>query len=190
MAMGGFTGSGYRSSTELFSLDPANHPVPGCLAFRRSFPLEFSNAQATTLPSGEVLVCGGYSPTVGFMDRCYLYDPTANTWTRTAAPMSSPRQQAGSSYHPTLGFVMTGGFVRSGSLPSATTDATANGGASFRSDFAPMPRALYAHCQVTLDDDNIVIGGGRPTQSSSSNVFYRLTLRWGGAKFYSSNVGS
>jgi len=40
---------------------------------------------ATLLPSGKVLVAGGYTSIGGYLNSAELYDPAAGTWTATGS---------------------------------------------------------------------------------------------------------
>ncbi len=52
MVVGGFGSLGPSRTVELMSLDPANHPVPDCLASLNDFPETVHSAAGASLDRG------------------------------------------------------------------------------------------------------------------------------------------
>ena len=117
--MGGFaTGNRATNHTELVSLDPINNPVPACLRKRRDYPRHVLEAVGASAHGDgmDPLVCGGaVDPDSTSTDKCYVYGIGTDAW-RQSEGMTSSREQASSSLHPTEGFIITGGKAPGGTL--------------------------------------------------------------------------
>ncbi len=75
------------ATADLF--DPGTHrftPTRGRLVVPRNF------AQASLLPGGGILICGGYNTVLGTLGSAELFDPASQAFTLLPRPMSSPRE--------------------------------------------------------------------------------------------------
>src|SRR5438132_14430020 len=74
---------------------------------------------ATLLPSGKVLVAGGFGfPCCGLLKTAELYDPVAGTWTATGS-LSTARTEHTATLLPSGKVLVAGGYDSSDSLNSA-----------------------------------------------------------------------
>jgi autotransporter-associated beta strand protein len=83
LVTGGYSGSAYMSSCELY--DPATNTWSAAA----SLTTTRSGHTATLLTSGKVLVTGGYNSY--YLSTCQIYDPDTNTWA-TVRSLAVPRQ--------------------------------------------------------------------------------------------------
>jgi hypothetical protein len=77
LVAGGWNGSQYLSSAELYDPVTGTWATTGSMIAQRSFPT------ATLLANGNVLVAGSTDSSGPFLTITELYDPTVGTWTRT-----------------------------------------------------------------------------------------------------------
>src|SRR5438132_1514358 len=61
------------------------HPATGTWSGTGSLGTAREDHTATLLPSGKVLVAGGYDNTSNVLSSAELYDPAAGTWTATGS---------------------------------------------------------------------------------------------------------
>ncbi len=87
--------------------------------------------------------------------------------------MTVPRHHAAASSHPTLGLIITGGW--DGTKYLRSTESTADGSA-FISDYEQLPEPSFNPCQVTVDEDTVMLFGGY-NGTTMMNTAYTLDLR-------------
>ncbi len=96
------------------------------------------------------MVCGGKQLFLSPAASCFAFDYETSTWSG-ARNLTTKRNDAASSVHPDLGLVVTGGM--NGHSAQSSVEATLEG-VDFRTDLAPMPRALERHCQVGVKESS------------------------------------
>ena len=141
----------FTGHVELVSLDPANHPVPGCLRFPKEVPsgcytkpgaaglierldtgtYRLDNAYCTnvyyTTFSDLFRFLSGPTPMVcGHRDSrlcCHVYTMANNSWSTTPHNWKVwGRQDAAVSSHPSLGLIFTGGSKANANVVTSTLD--------------------------------------------------------------------
>lgn len=151
-----------------FTFDPKKNTFAqvGSLNFARS------SASAVLLPSGKVLVMGGFNATLntnmgGSTPTAEIFDPTTNMFTATTMQLGVPRQEAGAAL--VNGVPMIAGGLAFVVASGATTPAAylAPGTETFdptTGAFAPGPQPANDRADATLDavstTDVLLAGGG------------------------------
>ncbi len=102
------------------------------------------------LIQGMIKSCGGYR--VPPKNRCYDYHPVNNTWVRST-DMLSERWYHGHSSIDNVWFLSGGNNVQ----PLSTTEMW--DGKAFIAG-PPLPRGMYAHCQLTVNHTHVFIATG------------------------------
>ncbi len=114
-------------------------------------------------------MCGGASE-----DRCYAYNPRANSWRMTGRILSK-LTHTGFAVHPILGLVLTGGHDGS----ARNYVQSSRDGVTFRRDHAPLPAAKWCHCLVSVSDNELMNFGGAGSGSSAQAFSYDVASnRW------------
>jgi hypothetical protein len=120
---------------------------------------------ATLLPSGKVLVAGGWG--WDYLASAEVYDPSAHTWTPTATAMNTARAIHTATLLPSGKVLVAGGYnSNSGGLNSAEVyDPSANTWATV----ASLNSARYYHTATLLPSGKVLVAGGRARGGSSLN---------------------
>ena len=154
----------YDSVTGAFTALPATMSTPR------------GGHSATLLPSGKVLLAGGFS-NGSALNTAELYDPVANTFTALTAVMSTPRANHTATLLPNGQVLLTGGGGSSG--PQSNTaevyDPVAN---TFTALASTMTIARVLHGATLLPNGQVLLTGGLngPFSVSSGNTLNTAEL--------------
>ena len=133
-----------------------------------------TNATATLLTNGQVLIAGGTDATDHPVATSDLYDPFHNTFSPTTGPMGTPRALAAATLLAGGKVLVAGGQTTATDLtPSAETYDPGTGTWTAVVNTMSDPRA-YASA-IALPDGKVLIGGGesaRGTATTASTDFY------------------
>jgi N-acetylneuraminic acid mutarotase len=172
LVAGGYNGSSYFSSAELF--DPAGNGGAGTWTTLAS---SMANSRylhtATLLASGKVLIAGGSNGS--YLYAAEVFDPAgAGSWTSVNSMVSS-RQ----SHTATLlanGKVLVAGGNNGNNLTAAELFDPAGG---TWTSVNPMATARYSHAATLLDSGKVLIAGGfNTTFTSAAELFDPGTGTW------------
>jgi hypothetical protein len=145
-----------RSTTHTFELiglpacSPGTWSSAGSMASPRYFHM------ATLLPSGKVLITGGYGSGSTIHSTAELYDPATGTWS-SAGSMASPRDLHTSTLLPSGKVLISGGMSNGGVIATAQIYDPATGTWSSAGSMAS-PR--HAHTATLLPSGKVLISGG------------------------------
>lgn len=131
---------------------------------------------ATMLPTGQLLVTGGYSSGTGALSSAELYDPTAGTWSATE-PMNSPRFFHTATLLPGGQVLVLGGTVDGHTgIPGAELYGPATG---TWTSLSPLSTARYLHTATLLTNEQVLVVGGA---SDVDNLALEVELYEPGAR--------
>ena len=163
---GGQDSSGSLSSVELY--DPATNSFASA-ASTPTMNTARSNATATLLPNGKVLIAGGFGTsfgpgggTSGSLSSVELYDPATNSFASAASlpTMNTPRDGAAAALLPNGKVLIAGGGNLESPLDSGELyDPVTNSFASAAS-LPTMSDLRSAPTATLLPDGNVLIAGG------------------------------
>jgi hypothetical protein len=108
LVAGGYTGSSYLSSVEVFN------PIAGAWTTTNAMSFARANHTATLLPNGQVLVAGGGTDNNILTNLVEVYDPGANAWL-IAGSLADAR------YVPTATLLLNGQVLVAGGYAGGTT---------------------------------------------------------------------
>jgi len=112
---------------------------------------------ATLLPSGQVLVAGGWAGTAGYTSSAELYDPTSGGWTATG-DMHDARQYHTATLLPSgKVLVAGGGLATGGNYKSAELYDPSSGTWTATES---MSTARYVHTATLLPSGEVLAAGG------------------------------
>lgn len=133
---------------------------------------------ATLLPSGHVLVVGGYDEAGSVVTMSEIYDPVTDRWNPTASP-GDPRSLHTASLLPSGRVLVAGGFLQSGGLGVGTerfdpaTETWSQGG--------PMSTGRAGHTATLLPSGQVLVTGGEQEsvgRPQSSEIYDPATDAW------------
>lgn len=131
---------------------------------------------ATLLPSGKVLVVGGYNSTIptAYLTSAEIYDPSANTWSTTGS-MATARRYHASTLLPNGKVLVTGGQTTTGD-PTATAEVydPATGLWTNANSFIT---ARSSHTASLLPDGRVLIASGETAELYDPGLGFSTTSR-------------
>jgi hypothetical protein len=122
---------------------------------------------ATLLPSGQVLVTGGYNSTAGYLSSAELYDPASGSWSSTGS-LATGRWDHTATLLPSGQVLVAGGFG-SGSLSSAELYDPASGSWS---SAGSLVTTRYDHTATLLPSGQVLVAAGYKFSLLSSAELY------------------
>jgi hypothetical protein len=164
LVVGGFAGTGYRATAELF--DPEG---VGAFTATGSMATARAGHTASILPLGKVLITGGeVSPngvTYTYFASAEIFDPAADGGVGAFAAtgsMLAARVYHTSSVLPSGKVLVAGGYNAPGPALTSTElfDATANGGVGGFAAAAPMLTGRSGHTASLLASAKVLLAGG------------------------------
>ncbi|AYZ95730.1 putative Ig domain-containing protein [Burkholderia dolosa] len=168
LVAGGYNGSSYLSSAELYHPDTKTWESVASMSSARY------RHTATLLPDGTVLVAGGYHSSSGYLSSAELYHPDTKTW-ESVASMSSARYDHTATLLPDGTVLVAGGYdgnrLSSAELyhPDTKTWETV----------ASMSSTRYNHTATLLPDGTVLVAGGYNGSSlSSAELYHPDTKTW------------
>ena len=125
----------------------------------------------SALLSGRILTCGGEDREDNFFNECFSYDPADNVWSEVAS-ITEPR--AYFSMEKVHGkMVVTGGEGKDGYMSSV--EAYRDGVWSIEPELE-LSSPRYRHCSVALDQDTLVVIGGK-TNGFLNNILSLMEMK-------------
>ncbi len=124
------------------------------------------SATATLLPGGNVLIAGGFAPTLGVLSDADLYHPTTNMFTPSASLMSDFRCAATATLLPSGRVLIAGGDdgdnANSGGAtsPTSTADLYVPGTDTFTTSNGTLSDSREYAAAVLLPSRKVLIVGG------------------------------
>jgi hypothetical protein len=127
---------------------------------------------ATLLPSGKVLVVGGYNG--GYLATAELYDPATGTWSRTGS-LASPRHEHTATLLPNGKVLVTGGWHSGPHAAAEVYDPTSGTWSATGS----MTSIRHGHTATLLANGKVLVAGGwNGTPYTSAEVYDPATGTW------------
>ncbi len=122
------------------------------------------------------MVCKGRSPPE-FREKCFSYDPLADSWQEIANTHAGRLSNAGVSVHlddpANVGLLVTGGY--DGSYYTNKVFTTRDG-IAVDTTYPNLPEGVMFHCQVKLDEDTVLLLGGITGANTFSARVHRLRV--------------
>jgi len=162
LVAGGYDGTGYLADVRLY--DPAANSWSAAAALS----VQRSSHVAVALPSGKVLVAGGYGDDgfghLGQQATSEIYDPAANDWL-PAGSLNTPRMSA------TATLLRNGSVILAGGVGVPSTAGVENTGYVFATEMydptldqwavvGPLHHARSTHSATLLPSGKILVAGG------------------------------
>jgi Kelch motif protein/galactose oxidase-like protein len=139
---------------------------------------------ATLLPSGKVLVAGGYvqNPNAVSLNSAELYDPSTDSWTPTGNSMTTGRYWHTATLLPNGKVLVTGGHNIPGGVLNQAELYDPNDGpnGSWSPLTQTMSTARYFHSATLLPGGKVLVAGGwnGTTAFSSAELYDACTGSW------------
>ena len=141
LVVGGYKYPDSLTDVELVTLDRDNFPVPPCLTNLKELPFASYAMAGAVDEYGNPFICGGVQE---YSDKCYKYDPQADTW-ELLGTMPNLLSYVADTVVPGLGLVMVGGddgtYPNDGTAGTDEVIATTDG-VTFQ-ELAPLPEPSY-----------------------------------------------
>jgi hypothetical protein len=154
LIVGGWDGSAQYASAELF--DPTGNGGLGSFSATGLLAVPRMWHTATLLPSGKVLVAGGYSGG-NYQPSAELYDPATGIWTATG-PLSVARDEHTATLLPSGKVLVAGGYGNPGKLSSAELYDPATG--TWSSTGSLTLGGRNTHTATVLPNGKVLVVGG------------------------------
>jgi hypothetical protein len=172
----GGVGSGfsYLNSAELF--DPAGNNGMGSWSSIGSLQTARDFHTATLLPSGEVLVAGGYGSGTVPLNSAEFFDPAMGSWSSTGSLGTARDIHTATLLSSGKVLVAGGANLSSGTLSSAELYDPVTGSWS---STGSLGTARYLHTATLLPSSKVLVaGGGNPSFLSSAELYDPGTGTW------------
>lgn len=153
-------------SAEIY--DPAANIGAGAFSGTGSMAAARQSHRATLLPSGGVLVTGGYDAAVNPLDSAEVFDPGSGAFTTTGS-MATARAGHTATRLPNGKVLIAGGLYAASGVPATFLnsaelyDPAANGGAGAFAPTGPLGTARELHSATLLPDGRVLAAGGQGT---------------------------
>jgi hypothetical protein len=134
---------------------------------------------ATVLPSGKVLVAGGWT-SYQIVSSAQLYDPISNSWS-SAGSMNSPHADHTAVLLPSGKVLITGGFVNDFSTPSATSELYDPASDTWQVT-GSMLAPRFNHTATLIQSGKVLATGGTGDGTiASTEIYDPKTGQWASA---------
>jgi MYXO-CTERM domain-containing protein len=170
LVAGGYKVTG--STRECLSSAELWDPALGRWSSTGSLSTARTGATVTLLPSGLVLVVGGYDSNFNFLASAELYDPATGQWFPAAA-LAKGRFLHTATLLPSGKVLVTGGEGAEGYLTTSELYDPATGWSST----APLSVARQAHSATLLPSGKVLVAGGA-SAATSAELYDPVTGTW------------
>jgi hypothetical protein len=152
LVAGGFSGSAYLSSAEIYNPATGTFSPTGSMAVQRDGPV------AASLPDGRILVAGGVNGS-SFLSSAEIYDPATGTFSPTGS-MATARRGASAAPLGDGRILVSGGTKGPGISDYLSSAEIYDPATGTFSPAAPMSVARYGPGASSLPDGRALVGGG------------------------------
>ena len=179
LVVGGSSGSTRFASAELY--DPAGNGGVGSWTATSPLATARSQATATLLPNGKVLVAGGLTTGNAILASAELYDPAAGTWS-ASNPLATARSHATATLLPNGKVLLAGGVNNTNYLVSTEHYNPVTG---LWSATGSLGIARSNHTATLLPNGKVLLvgGGNSTTVLDSAELYDPATGTWNATSF-------
>jgi hypothetical protein len=151
---GGYVASSYEASAELYDPGAKTFTATGSMTTARN------NQTSTLLPSGKVLITGGWNQTSAFLAGAELYNPSNGTFSATGSSLSSAREAHSATLLPNGKVLIAGGWNGSTVLADMELYDPSSGTNGTFTSIGNMVSARKYHIAMMLTTGQVLISGG------------------------------